>query len=72
MNPRSVCVLTPLVRPSFSALYCSVCLSVSVCVVARWARFRGTFWKCARIGERLSPWVSAACVAMGVHILFWT
>lgn len=35
-------------------------------------RFRGTFWKCARIGERLSPWVSVACIAMGVNILFFT
>jgi len=34
--------------------------------------FRGTFWKCARIGERLSPWVSLACVAMGINILFFT
>lgn len=26
----------------------------------------GLFWKCARIGERLSPWVSIACVVMAV------
>ena len=31
---------------------------------------RGTFWKFARIGERLSPWVAAACVLMAVHTLF--
>jgi hypothetical protein len=29
----------------------------------------GIFWKCARIGERLSPYVSLACVAMAVSIL---
>lgn len=29
----------------------------------------GVFWKCARIGERLSPWVGAACVAMAVSYL---
>ncbi|KAF9161419.1 hypothetical protein DFQ27_007051 [Actinomortierella ambigua] len=29
----------------------------------------GIFWKCARIGERLSPYVSLACVIMGVNIL---
>lgn len=26
----------------------------------------GVFWKCARIGERLSPYVSLCCVAMAV------
>ncbi|KAK7098366.1 hypothetical protein V1264_002681 [Littorina saxatilis] len=32
----------------------------------------GTFWKCARIGERKSPWVAACCVAMALSILFWS
>lgn len=32
--------------------------------------FKGLFWKAARIGERLSPWVSIACIAMGLSILF--
>ncbi|KAL8614222.1 hypothetical protein ACOMHN_026439 [Nucella lapillus] len=32
----------------------------------------GTFWKCARIGERKSPWVASCCVAMAVSILFWS
>ncbi|VVB17033.1 unnamed protein product [Arabis nemorensis] len=27
--------------------------------------FRGFFWKAARIGERLSPWVSVGCFMMG-------
>ncbi|KAF8064498.1 TMEM167A [Scenedesmus sp. PABB004] len=31
--------------------------------------FRGLFWKAARIGERLSPWVGIACVAMGFSTL---
>lgn len=26
----------------------------------------GIFWKCARVGERLSPWVSIGCVCMAV------
>ncbi|KAF2759702.1 DUF1242-domain-containing protein, partial [Pseudovirgaria hyperparasitica] len=26
----------------------------------------GIFWKCARIGERLSPYVSICCVVMAV------
>ncbi|KAJ0104901.1 hypothetical protein Patl1_17479 [Pistacia atlantica] len=34
-------------------------------------RFRGFFWKAARIGERLSPWVAAGCLTMGVSILFF-
>lgn len=32
---------------------------------------RGLFWKAARIGERLSPWVSVSCLAFGAHT-FWT
>lgn len=28
--------------------------------------FIGIFWKCARIGERLSPYVSICCVIMAV------
>ncbi|KAF8312748.1 uncharacterized protein EI90DRAFT_2918846, partial [Cantharellus anzutake] len=31
--------------------------------------FLGVFWKCARIGERLSPYVAIACVVMAVHML---
>ncbi|CAL0330860.1 unnamed protein product [Lupinus luteus] len=34
-------------------------------------RFQGFFWKAARIGERLSPWVAAGSFAMGVSILFF-
>ncbi|PVH96502.1 DUF1242-domain-containing protein [Periconia macrospinosa] len=31
--------------------------------------FVGPFWKCARIGERLSPWVAVACFVMaGVEV----
>ena len=31
--------------------------------------FMGVFFKCARIGERLSPYVSLACLAMAVTML---
>ncbi|KAL1733613.1 hypothetical protein EV714DRAFT_269572 [Schizophyllum commune] len=31
--------------------------------------FLGLFWMSARIGERLSPYVALACVAMAVKIL---
>ncbi len=30
----------------------------------------GVLWKMARIGERLSPWVAAACLLLGVVHLF--
>ncbi|KAJ5872273.1 uncharacterized protein N7529_004626, partial [Penicillium soppii] len=32
-------------------------------------RIFGIFWKCARIGERLSPYVSICCVVMAVSYL---
>ncbi|KAI8473848.1 MAG: hypothetical protein J3K34DRAFT_409390 [Monoraphidium minutum] len=38
--------------------------------LAQTTGFKGLFWKAARIGERLSPWVSIACIAMGLSILF--
>ena len=30
-------------------------------------RVLGIFWKCARVGERLSPYVSLCCVVMAVR-----
>lgn len=30
----------------------------------------GTFWKCARIGERKSPYVAFCCVSMAFGLLF--
>ena len=30
----------------------------------------GTFWKFARIGERLSPYVAVFCIGMAFHTLF--
>ncbi|KAL1874217.1 hypothetical protein VTK73DRAFT_544 [Phialemonium thermophilum] len=30
----------------------------------------GIFWKFARIGERLSPYISVACIIMAVRLLF--
>uniref|UniRef100_T2M8Y2 Protein kish n=1 Tax=Hydra vulgaris TaxID=6087 RepID=T2M8Y2_HYDVU len=32
--------------------------------------FTGIFWKCARIGERKSPWVAGCCIIMAFNILF--
>ncbi|CAL9057493.1 unnamed protein product [Musa banksii] len=36
-----------------------------------WMEFRGFFWKAARIGERLSPWVAFGCFAMGISIIIF-
>lgn len=33
---------------------------------------RGLLWKSARIGERLSPWVSISCFILGIKILFFS
>ena len=30
----------------------------------------GIFWKCARVGERLSPYVSLCCLVMAVSAMF--
>ncbi|KAF3331023.1 protein kish-like protein [Carex littledalei] len=40
-------------------------------VLDRKTGFRGFFWKAARIGERLSPWVAFGCFVMGVSILIF-
>lgn len=32
--------------------------------------FLGVFWKAARIGERLSPYVAVSCVVMSFSLLF--
>ncbi|TGZ66138.1 hypothetical protein CRM22_005492 [Opisthorchis felineus] len=32
--------------------------------------FLGLFWKCARIGERKSPYVALSCVIMAIAVLF--
>ncbi|XP_033221984.1 protein kish-A [Belonocnema kinseyi] len=34
--------------------------------------FLGIFWKCARIGERKSPYVAFSCLFMAFSILFWS
>uniref|UniRef100_A0A0N5CGH0 Protein kish n=1 Tax=Strongyloides papillosus TaxID=174720 RepID=A0A0N5CGH0_STREA len=31
----------------------------------------GTFWKCARIGERLSLWIAGSCFIMAGFVLFF-
>ncbi|KAF0977492.1 hypothetical protein FDP41_003484 [Naegleria fowleri] len=34
--------------------------------------FVGIFWKCARVGERLSPWISLICIFMAMRLLFFS
>ncbi|CDZ97618.1 duf1242-domain-containing protein [Phaffia rhodozyma] len=64
---------------NFQSLLLCVILFICTCTYARATApglvdrnkegFSGLFWKCSRIGERLSPYVSLACVVMGVTIL---
>ncbi|KAL7410501.1 hypothetical protein BDY24DRAFT_343987, partial [Mrakia frigida] len=64
---------------NFSSLLLCILLFVCTCTYARATApglidrnkegFSGLFWKCSRIGERLSPYVALCCVAMGVKIL---
>ena len=34
------------------------------------ARVSGLWWKAARVGERLSPYVAVCCVLMALHTLY--
>ncbi|GMK55141.1 hypothetical protein CspeluHIS016_0201970 [Cutaneotrichosporon spelunceum] len=64
---------------NFQSLLLAFLLLVCTCTYVRGAApsivdreregFLGLFWKCARIGERLSPYVSLACVIMAVMIM---
>ncbi|TRY63992.1 hypothetical protein TCAL_02074 [Tigriopus californicus] len=65
---------------NFQSLLCVLLLLICTCAYIRslWptlldnrkSGLLGTFWKLARIGERLSPFVALGCVAMAVHTLF--
>ncbi|BEI81654.1 hypothetical protein CcaverHIS002_0208140 [Cutaneotrichosporon cavernicola] len=64
---------------NFQSLLLVLLLLICTCTYVRGAApsivdreregFLGLFWKCARIGERLSPYVSLACVIMAVMIM---
>ena len=64
----------------FQALLFVVLLTICTCAYIRayrpgWidANKTGVFgiaFKAARVGERLSPWVSLSCIAMAAYILF--
>ncbi|DBA77406.1 hypothetical protein WJX82_007358 [Trebouxia sp. C0006] len=64
----------------FKAFLTVVLLTICTCtyvklkapsILAEKTGFRGLFWKGARIGERLSPWVGISCFVMGCTVLFF-
>ena len=67
---------------NFQALLTCALLTICTCAYVRslWPAlldrnktgFLGSFWKFARIGERLSPYVALSCVAMAVHTLVFS
>jgi hypothetical protein len=77
---RSLASVAMLALFNFQTLLTVLLLLICTCAYVRsmWPAlldahktgFRGTLWKLARIGERLSPWVAVACVAMAAHTLF--
>ncbi|GAA6035283.1 hypothetical protein JCM8097_008797 [Rhodosporidiobolus ruineniae] len=64
---------------NFESLLLVILLAICTCTYARGTApglvdrnkqgFLGIFFKCARIGERLSPYVALACIVMGFRIL---
>ncbi|PWN89799.1 DUF1242-domain-containing protein [Acaromyces ingoldii] len=64
---------------NFSSLLLVILLSICTCTYLRASApglidrnrqgFLGLFYKGARIGERLSPYVSLACIVMAVYMV---
>lgn len=63
---------------NFQSFLIVVLLTICACTYVKLTRpallsdrtgFRGLFWKAARIGERLSPWVSVSCILMGCAVI---
>ena len=50
-----------------SLFFCVWHTCVKKLMVVCYDRVFGIFWKCARMGERLSPYVSLCCVVMAVR-----
>lgn len=48
-----------------------VSLAIACRVTTRCPRLRGLFWKFARMGERLSPYVAISCVVMAFKTLLY-
>ena len=47
------------------------CPTASTSAVLCGLSFRGLFWKAARVGERLSAWVSLSLISMALYLLLW-
>lgn len=72
-----VCAMSALF--DFRSFICVLLLTICTCTYVKLKAptllndktgFRGLFWKFARVGERLSPWVSLACICMAVNVAF--
>ena len=50
---------------------CTYIRGITAILDRRKTGFLGTFWKFARIGERKSPWIAAACVVMAISDLIY-
>ena len=50
---------------------CTYIRSLTALLDRRKTGFLGTFWKFARIGERKSPWIAAACIIMAISDLIY-
>nr|CUU98992.1 hypothetical transcript [Hymenolepis microstoma] len=48
---------------NFQSLLTVIILLICTCT------FSGTFWKCARIGERKSPYIAVCCLILAFFIL---
>ncbi|KAL0479083.1 hypothetical protein AKO1_007905 [Acrasis kona] len=67
---------------SFESLLFVILLTICTCTYIHAYRaslldsnkrgLRGLLWKSARIGERLSPYVSLCCIAMAFRLLFFS
>jgi hypothetical protein len=55
----------------FDFLFFFLLLLLLVECMVFYRSFLGVFWKAARIGERLSPYVSICCIMMAMGILFF-
>ncbi|KAI8108586.1 hypothetical protein M9434_006611 [Picochlorum sp. BPE23] len=64
----------------FRSFVCVLLLTICTCtyiklkapsLFSQRTGFRGVFWKFARVGERLSLWVSLALIGMAVSIVFF-
>jgi len=78
-SPTTISIATMSALFDFQSLLLVIILMICTCTYIRAVApgivdrnkqgFLGLFWMSARIGERLSPYVAIACIAMAVKIL---